>query len=490
MHYFKLRYVINKTMKSNTDDEEFWTRSRLGAFDFGPEDEVKESRQAVNQISHMVELNNDDDMQKFSWSGDPVGSISWSVRETELSSQSTEKGVADTPSIIKSNSGYSLTSLFKGKAKGGLPEKNFLSFSDALDDSPVRLHTAEIRNPKFEYKDFTSDWSPEESSRRLQQGKAVPLEKFRSLRDKLSLLDSAISTNDGNVITAVLIHLKRTLSREVLFRELASRPTALRHFIQYLNETGEQKVLLQLLGALGRTEEAALLQYKEHLSITDDNKRRDFLKSCLRLLFSAEDSAHVEDHFTLLERQLMIQATDRQAECGGKLPKRASVLNMPLITTLAYCCFNHYSKPEGNFSSPLNIRQTFKITEKQYFMTALAARAEMKAWPDVDALFTSRKWLGLTRKKPPLSFQRVVDILQKNSAPTQVLQDYVAMVEDAELRISLAQKHNCHDIVINMYRDQKDRLQMIRYRGKVGRGSAEERKIDELLNNMQIRWKN
>lgn len=61
-----------------------------------------------------------------------------------------------------------------------------------------------------------------------------------------------------------------------------------------------------------------------------------------------------------------------------------------------------------------------QVTEKQYFMTALATRAEMKAWSDVDALFTSRKWLGLTRKKPPLSFQRVVDILQKNSAPTQV----------------------------------------------------------------------
>lgn len=53
-------------------------------------------------------------------------------------------------------------------------------------------------------------------------------------------------------------------------------------------------------------------------------------------------------------------------------------------------------------------------------MTALAARAKMKAWPDVDALFTSRNWLGFTRKKSPLSFQRVVDILQKNSVPTQV----------------------------------------------------------------------
>lgn len=62
-------------------------------------------------------------------------------------------------------------------------------------------------------------------------------------------------------------------------------------------------------------------------------------------------------------------------------------------------------------------------------MTALAARAEMRVWPDVDALFTSRKWLGLTRKKPPLSFQRVVDILQKNSAPTQVKWEELVTVQ-------------------------------------------------------------
>ena len=31
-----------------------------------------------------------------------------------------------------------------------------------------------------------------------------------------------------------------------------------------------------------------------------------------------------------------------------------------------------------------------------------------------------------------------------------MLQDYVALVDDAELRISLAQKHKCHDIVINV----------------------------------------
>lgn len=38
----------------------------------------------------------------------------------------------------------------------------------------------------------------------------------------------------------------------------------------------------------------------------------------------------------------------------------------------------------------------------------------------MDALFTGRNWLGFTRRRSPLSFHRVVDILHKNSAPTQV----------------------------------------------------------------------
>ncbi|XP_041660941.1 spermatogenesis-defective protein 39 homolog [Cheilinus undulatus] len=487
-------------MKGKADEDDYWNSSKFKAFTFDDEDDefsrLKESKRAVNSIR--LEDDDDDDVEKVSWSGEPVGSISWSVRETAASNQRTDREPAfpkintDTPTISKSNSGYSLSALFKGKSKGG----SFQSLTDTLSDSTARLYAPELRKPKSEYKDYVSDWSPEETVQRMQQGKCVSLEKFRSLQDKLLLLDSAVSAHDGNVITAVLIYLKRTLSKEVLFRELEFRQVALRHLIAYLTESKDQRLLLELLRALGRTEDVALLQYKEHLSISDENKRRDFLKSCLSLPFSAEDTGYVQDHYTLLERQIIIEAADRQAERGGKVelfqkfPRKASILNMPLVTTLYYCCFYHYTEPEGTYSSPLNIRQTFKISEKQYFVTALAARAKLKAWFDVDALFASRNWLGFTRKKSPLSFQRVVDILQKNSAPTQVLQEYVALVDDAELRISLAQKHKCHDIVINTYRDLKDRQQLLGYRGKVERGSAEERKIDELLNNQQMRWKN
>uniref|UniRef100_A0A8B9HLZ3 Spermatogenesis-defective protein 39 homolog n=2 Tax=Astyanax mexicanus TaxID=7994 RepID=A0A8B9HLZ3_ASTMX len=479
--------------RAKPEDDEYWNSSKFSAFTFDDEDDeftkMKESKRAVNSIL-VDDDDDDDDVEKVSWSGEPIGSISWSVKETASSFRSSGEQsfpkIDTAPSLPKQGSGYSLSSLFKAKSKP------FQSFSESFTDTSTRAYAPELRKPKSECKDYMSDWSPEETVRRMRKGRAYSLERFRSLQDKLLLLDEAVSLHDGNVITAVLIYLKRSLSKEILFRELMVREVALRHYVHYLKEMGEQKLLVELMKALGRTEDMALMQYKEHLNIKDEGRRRDFLKSCLSLPFSQDDAMHVQDHYTLLERQIIIEANDKrgEAEIFRKYPRKASILNMPLITTLYYSCFYHYGEPEGTFSSPANIRKTFRISEKQYILTALGARAKLKSWFDVDSLFNTKNWLGYTKKRSPIGFHRVVDILQKNNAPAQVLQEYVNLIDDPELRLSLAQKYKCHDIVIDTYKDLKDRQQLIVYQGKVERGSHEDRKIEELINNMQIRWKN
>uniref|UniRef100_A0A4W5P4Q7 Spermatogenesis-defective protein 39 homolog n=1 Tax=Hucho hucho TaxID=62062 RepID=A0A4W5P4Q7_9TELE len=418
---------------------------------------LKESKRAVNSIRSLVEEEDEeDDVEKVSWSGEPVGSISWSVKETASSIRSTGEvrdqsfpKINTAPSLPKNSSGYSLSSLFK-----------------AFGETSIRNYAPELRKPKSEYK----------------VRYVYSLEKFRSLQDKLLLLDEAVNAHDGNVITAVLIYLKKSLSKENLFRELITREIALRHYIHFLKEIEEQKLLVELFKSLDRTEDMALMQYRDHLNIRDENKRRDFLKSCLSLPFSPDDATHVQDHYTLLERQIIIESSG-QADIFKKYPRKASILNMPIITTLYYSCFYHYGESDGTYSSPANIRKTFRISDKQFLLTCLGARAKLKAWFDVDALFTTKNWLGYTKKRSPIGFHRIVDILQKNNAPVQVLQEYVNLVEDAEQKISLAQKYKCHDVIINTYRDLKDRQQLIVYRGKVERGSSEYRKIEEILSN-------
>ncbi|NXW14157.1 SPE39 protein, partial [Circaetus pectoralis] len=481
--------------RARADEEEYWHSSKFRAFTFDDEDDelsqLKESKRAVNSLRDIVDDDDDDDddLERVSWSGEPVGSISWSIKETASSSTSSlegrdsslQKGSSSYAAFPKQVSSYSLSSLFKGE---------FCLSLSALSDTGVKNYTPELRRPKAEYKDYSSDWSPKDTVRRMQRGKVCSLERFRSLQDKLVLLDEAVAGHDGNVITAVLIFLKRTLRREILFQELAVRQVALCHLIHFLKETGEQKLLLDLLRLCFFSLSLQLSQYREHLNIQDVEKRREFLKGCIGLPFSAEDTSHIQDHYTLLERQIIIEANDRHLETAGqseifrKYPRKASILNMPLVTTLFYSCFYHYTEAEGTFSSPTNLKKTFKIPDKQYVLTALAARAKLRAWDDVDALFTTKNWLGYTKKKAPIGFHRVVEILQRNNAPVQVLQEYVRLVEDVETRLNLATKYKCHDVVIETYRDLKDRIQLTAYKCKVERGSAEEDKINSILNNM------
>ncbi|NXU57293.1 SPE39 protein, partial [Turnix velox] len=487
--------------RARADEEEYWHSSKFRAFTFDDEDDelsqLKESKRAVNSLRDIVD-DDDDDLERVSWSGEPVGSISWSIKETASSSTSSlegrdsslQKGSSSSYAALpKQVSSYSLSSLFKG-------EDLLLSFAfsfSALSDTGVKNYAPELRRPKAEYKDYSSDWSPKDTVRRMQRGKICSLERFRSLQDKLALLDEAVAGHDGNVITAVTLTSPTFTSLsplEILFRELEVRQVALCHLIHFLKETGDQKLLLDLLRRFFFFLSLQLSQYREHLNIQDVEKKREFLKSCIGLPFSAEDTFHIQDHYTLLERQIIIEANDHRLETAGqseifrKYPRKASILNMPLVTTLFYSCVYHYTEPEGTFSSPANLKKTFKIPDKQYVLTALAARAKLRAWHDVDALFTTKNWLGYTKKKAPIGFHRVVEILQRNSAPVQVLQEYVRLVEDVETRLNLATKYKCHDVVIETYKDLKDRIQLTAYKCKVERGSAEEEKINSILSNM------
>ncbi|KAF4017687.1 hypothetical protein G4228_008954 [Cervus hanglu yarkandensis] len=471
--------------RTKGDEEEYWNSSKFKAFTFDDEDDelsqLKESKRAVNSLRDFVDDDDEDDLERVSWTGEPVGSISWSIKETAGNSGSSHEreqlknrnSFSTYAQLPKPASTYSLSSFFRGKT---------------LSDTPAKSYAPELGRPKGEYRDYSNDWSPSDTVRRLRKGKVCSLERFRSLQDKIQLLEEAVSMHDGNVITAVLIFLKRTLSKEILFRELEVRQVALRHLIHFLKEIGDQKLLLDLFRFLDRTEELALSHYREHLNIQDPEKRKEFLKTCVGLPFSAEDSAHIQDHYTLLERQIIIEANDRHLESAGqtevfrKHPRKASILNMPLVTTLFYSCFYHYTEAEGTFSSPVNLKKTFKIPDKQYVLTALAARAKLRAWHDVDALFTTKNWLGYTKKRAPIGFHRVVEILHKNNAPVQILQEYVNLVEDVDTKLNLATKFKCHDVVIDTCRDLKDRQQLLAYRSKVDKGSAEEEKIDALLN--------
>uniref|UniRef100_A0A8C4TLX0 Spermatogenesis-defective protein 39 homolog n=1 Tax=Erpetoichthys calabaricus TaxID=27687 RepID=A0A8C4TLX0_ERPCA len=400
-------------IRGKGDEEDYWNSSKFKAFTFDDDDEfsqLKESKKAVNSIQTLVDDDDDDDeddVEKVGWNGEPVGSISLSIKETasrnRMSATDQELGfpkietTMQNLSLSKQGSNYSLSSLFKGDY---IHIYLCQYYCECVGEIPSRHFAPELRKPKSHFFLFF-----------VMQ--TYTLEDFRALRDKMLLLDEAVQLHNGNVITAV----------KILFRELESRQVALRHFIHYLKEMEELKLLNELL------------KY-----------------AVFSLPFSAEDAGFVQDHYTLLERQIIIEKTG-QVEVFKKNPRKAAILDMPIITTLYYSCFYHYGESEGTYSSPGSIKKTFKLSDKQYLLTALGARAKLKAWKDVDSLFVTKNWLGYTQKKAPIGFHKVVDILHKNNAPDTVIQEYICLVDDTDLKLNLAMKYKCHDIIINVSTD-------------------------------------
>lgn len=77
--------------------------------------------------------------------------------------------------------------------------------------------------------------------------KRVPIDfsPYKSKREKLLLLDCAILCHDGNAITAVSIFISKTLKTTMFIEEMKKRPTAVDHYVNYLEMTGMSREALE-----------------------------------------------------------------------------------------------------------------------------------------------------------------------------------------------------------------------------------------------------
>uniref|UniRef100_H2ZPI9 Spermatogenesis-defective protein 39 homolog n=1 Tax=Ciona savignyi TaxID=51511 RepID=H2ZPI9_CIOSA len=127
--------------------------------------------------------------------------------------------------------------------------------------------------------------SKSETLRRIMVSEPYVLELYKSKEDKASLLDSAIERQDGNAILAATLFMRDTLKRDLFSKELMQRQVAVDHYCAYLRAAGEIDELHETLSALGRTEEAAMLKYKQCLASTTATTpeiRASGLKDCVK----------------------------------------------------------------------------------------------------------------------------------------------------------------------------------------------------------------
>jgi len=206
-------------------------------------------------------------------------------------------------------------------------------------------------------KDKAAMPSIQETVKKIIQGQPYTLEVYKSLRDKLSLLDCAIKMHDGNAITAAVLFLRKTVKQRVLHDEIRTRPEAVNHLCKYLSEHYDYTELTELYRSVGRYEDAAMLQFNQAIKSKDPGVRLTKLKYILRQYFEgypqlAEQTNHLKEYIDLIEQQLLIEDADSRAEMEKKnhvmvtYPRQASLPLCSVIVTLYYCCRYHFGEPE------------------------------------------------------------------------------------------------------------------------------------------------
>lgn len=238
--------------------------------------------------------------------------------------------------------------------------------------------------------------SPKDVVRSIFLGMSYDLSCFKKLSDKKVLLDEALKLGDGDVICAVLLFLQKCLHQGVLFPLLKERHVAAREYIAILEKQKCFKEAAILCGELQLTKEAVVHLYNSCLREGEQN-----LHSSLEQLYKTEfknfkqievESEILEEHILLLGRQNPIavsRARLPQAEIDetrtspliGQAVTAQNLVGSSLLSTLRFCCRYNWDAPENLLASPVGLKKTFKLTEKQFIWNAFIGRTLMNENP-------------------------------------------------------------------------------------------------------------
>lgn len=324
------------------------------------------------------------------------------------------------------------------------------------------------------------------------------LDGFKSLKDKRSLIEAAVSSNDGEAIMTVILFLKRTLSRP-LFVDLIcqSDHAVLNQYISYLKQSSQFDELQAIYLCTNQKTEATCLEYRKVCQMQDCQmklKNLRFLQDKLSLDADLlEEYQTINEHTSLLERQLTITAVDAKngTKLYAKYPLSASLLDQSLLTTLYYCCLYHYDDDHTDIAFPYTLKRFHNLTDKQYCYTASKTLSRQKRWLDVEKLFLNKTVFGSAKYKFCIPIEKLAEILHAQGAAAEVLSIFVRNENSAEKRLQLSKKYGCHQVVVDCFTAQKDRQGLLDYTSKnLTHGSPAYYYADSSLRNSDVRWKN
>lgn len=175
-------------------------------------------------------------------------------------------------------------------------------------------------------------------------------------------------------------------------------------------------------------------------------KTTDVKKQKLNKIYNENQTGMICSYYTTIITNYM-SLIEWQLREKINNPKLLNILDSSPLESLFVASMNHkwsHASTDSsipNLSNPYQFAEMFKISQPQFDWITLNERAKSQAWCDFGKIFERKSWHSLKSTKSfsiSVPLERV--IFQLNDAPADVLNMFLAHVDDPQRRLVIAKR--------------------------------------------------
>lgn len=150
-------------------------------------------------------------------------------------------------------------------------------------------------------------------------------------------------------------------------------------------------------------------------------------------------------------------------------PKLLNILDSSPLECLYVASLNHkwsnatVDSSIPNQSNPYQFAEMFKVSQPQFEWIVMNERAKSQAWCDLEKIFERKSWHSLKATKSfsiSINLERTIFQLNAFHAPPDVLNKFLARIDEPQRRLFLARRFNAGKSVVDSLVELKNREEL------------------------------
>ncbi len=165
-----------------------------------------------------------------------------------------------------------------------------------------------------------------------------------------------------------------------------------------------------------------------------------------------------------------------------------ALTNSSLAYTVSFCLkFNRELNDNDSYSIE-SLKKEFDLNTKQFSVWFIKSMSECGSWTELEN-YTKQRGIFNMVKNPPVSYETIVFIICHVKGPGEQIRKYLNMIENIERRQQLAIKFKEYEVVIETFKQQRDKIGLLNFRNQFRENTPDYIKANIVLMDDRVKWK-